>query len=157
VNVVNLMAQAIEPVSDSFGVGEPLRSDEPQVSLFGVVLYIGLYALTSYLLGRIFAKAGEKPWKAWVPIYNTVVLFRIGGYSPWWILVPFANAIVYLAAHYKIGKSLGKSGWFVLLALFLYPVWLVWLALDGSTWNKAPADQAPAAPEQNPLPPTPQV
>lgn len=147
VNLVNFMAQATSTTTDFYE--DSSRSGGSLETLVVIVVYLGIYAFTSYLLGRIFAKAGEKPWKAWVPIYNTWMIFKLGGYSPWMVFIPFVNVIVYLAAHYKIGKNLGKSGWFLLLALFLYPVWLAWLALDNSAWtgNEAPAQ--PTAPDQN--------
>jgi hypothetical protein len=45
-------------------------------------------------------------------------------------------------AMYHIGKKLGKDGVFVLLAIFLPIVWLIWLAVDKSKWN----DKASTAP-----------
>lgn len=38
---------------------------------------------------------------------------------------------------YNIGLKLGKSSSFVLLAIFLPLVWLIWLAVDKSTWNES--------------------
>jgi hypothetical protein len=101
------------------------------------------YVVTAILLARIFKKAGIASWSAWVPIYNSWRLLEIGGQQGFWSLlffVPVLNIVstVFLyIAMYNIGLKLGKSGQFVLLAIFLTLVWLVWLAVDKSTWNNA--------------------
>ena len=56
-------------------------------------------------------------------------------------------------AMYNIGLKLGKEGIFVLLAIFLSPVWLTWLAVDKSVWNDAagaPRLDAPVNPPATP-------
>lgn len=42
--------------------------------------------------------------------------------------------MIYIA-QYHIGIKLGKSGAFVVLAIFLPLVWIIWLAVDKSVWN----------------------
>ena len=102
--------------------------------LFAVVSY----AVTAWLLGRIFKKAGVEQWIAWVPIYNNWKLLEIGGQQGFWAvlaIIPFVNivaAIFTYIAMYHIGKKLGKEDWFIVLAIFLPLVWLVWLAFDDS-------------------------
>jgi len=113
-----------------------------------LVLVVGAYIISALLLGRIFKKAGLASWPAWVPIYNSWKLFEIGGQGGWWAIlsfIPFVNfiAVIFMwIAMYHIGLKLGKSGAFVLLAIFLPLVWLIWLAVDSSTWN----DKASSAP-----------
>ena len=51
------------------------------------------YALTAFILGRLFKKAGIKSWKAWVPIYNLWKLFQIGGTEGVWALLPVIAGI----------------------------------------------------------------
>src|SRR5690606_4273977 len=90
-----------------------------------------------------FKKAGVESWKAWVPVYNNWVMLQLGGQQGWWAVVafiPVANlvaAVFMCIAMYNIGLKLGKEGAFVLLAIFLYAVWLIWLAVDKSTWKEA--------------------
>jgi hypothetical protein len=101
------------------------------------------YAITAIFLGLIFRKAGVPAWKAWVPVYSTWTLLKLGGQNGIWAvlgLIPVVNyvsAVFMYIAMYYIGKNLGKSGTFVLWAIFLSPVWLVWLAVDNSTWKGA--------------------
>lgn len=124
----------------------------------GVILFMLLfvfisYAIVAFLTGRIFKKAGVPQWVAWVPVYNTWKLLQLGDQQGFWAVlafIPLLNIIslifVYLAM-YRIGLKLGKEGWFVLLAIFLPLVWLIWLAFDESKWQggRAVAASAPAS------------
>ena len=90
---------------------------------------------------QIFKKAGVKPWIAWVPFYNNWKLLELGGQQGFWAvlaIVPFVNivaAIFLYIAMFHVGKKFGKDGAFVLLAIFLPFVWLIWLAVDKSKFN----------------------
>jgi hypothetical protein len=131
-----------------------------------VVLFvsIAMYVISAFFLSRIFKKAGVEAWKAWVPVYNTWVLLELGDQKGYWSVLAFipplgiVTFVFLIMAEHKIGLKLGKEGAFVLLAIFLPLVWLIWLALDKSTWegkgqpvavNGAPAPVAPAAPKDD--------
>jgi len=108
--------------------------------LFMFVLIIASYAISAFLLGRLFKKAGVPQWAAWVPVYNSWKLLEMGGQQGFWAVlafIPVLNIVslvfVYIAM-YEIGKKLGKEGWFVLLAIFVPIVWLIWLGFDDSKW-----------------------
>lgn len=109
--------------------------------IFGLVFALAAYIVSALLLGRIFKKAGVASWIAWVPFYNQWKLLEIGGQPGFWAilmivpLVQYVSIVFMFIAMYNIGLKLGKSGAFVLLAIFLQLVWLIWLAVDGSTWN----------------------
>ena len=143
--------------------------------LLGLVVFgaIASYIINSFLLSRIFKKAGVKSWKAWIPVYNTWRLLELGGQYGWWVLLPleastfvgiitlpssgssldpspieiFGNIILagssityyvfWALAAYAIGRKLQKEGVFVLWAIFLPIVWLIWLAFDGSRWDES--------------------
>jgi hypothetical protein len=109
-----------------------------------VVLFIFFaisYAISAFLLGRIFKKAGVPQWIAWVPFYNTWKMLELGNQQGFWAvlaLIPFVNivsAIFTFIAMFHIGKKFGKEDWFVLLAIFLPLVWMIWLAFDDSKWQ----------------------
>jgi small-conductance mechanosensitive channel len=108
--------------------------------LFTIFIAVLSYVIFAFLLGRIFKKAGVEAWKAWVPIYNNWVMLELGGQQGLWavlVFVPLLNivaAVFMFIAMYHIGLKLGKSGAFVLFAIFLPIVWLVWLAVDDSKW-----------------------
>ena len=110
---------------------------------FLILFAVLAYAITAFLLGKVFQKAGVPQWAAWVPVYNNWKLLEIGGQQGFWAVlafIPFVNFVslifVYIAMH-NIGRSLGKESWFVLLAIFLPIVWMIWLAFDDSKWPKA--------------------
>lgn len=124
------------------------------VFMFLIVFALISYAVTAWLLGRIFKKAGVPQWAAWVPIYNGWKLLEIGGQQGFWAvlaLIPFVNIVslifMYIAM-YHIGKKLGKEDWFVVLAIFVPLVWMIWLAFDDSKWpaRKTAATDKSSAP-----------
>lgn len=112
---------------------------------FGIVYFvlaIGIYAVCSWLLSRVFRKAGIERWKAWVPVYNVWVILEMGG-QPGWLallsLVPAVNVVglVFVCiAIYHLDAGFGKpgAGWLVLY-IFLPIVWLIILAFDDSRWD----------------------
>ncbi|MDB5183707.1 MAG: hypothetical protein JWO07_388 [Candidatus Saccharibacteria bacterium] len=111
------------------------------VFLFLFLFSVIAYAVGAFLLGRNFKKAGEPQWVAWVPIYNTWKLLELGDQQGFWAvlaLIPLVQLVsivfVYMAM-FKIGKKLGKEDWFVLLAIFLPIVWIIWLGFDDSKWQ----------------------
>lgn len=116
--------------------------------LFGLLIAAIIYVVCAIFLGKIFKKAGVKPWIAWVPFYNSWKLLEIGGQQGFWAVlaiipvVNYVSAVFMYIAMYHIGKKLGKDGVFVLLGIFLPIVWLIWLGADKSTWN----DKASTAP-----------
>lgn len=112
------------------------------ISLFFMLFAIAIgYVISALLLSRIFKKAGIEQWAAWVPFYNTWRLLEIGGQQGFWAvlaIIPIVNivsAVFMYIAMYHIGKKLGKPDAFVLWAIFIPIVWLIWLAVDKSKWG----------------------
>lgn len=125
------------------------------ILLVYTVFAVALYIVTSIFLAKIFKKAGVPAWIAWVPIYNNWKLLQIGGQQGWWsvlMLVPIVNIVslvVTYIAMYHVGKKLGKEDWFILIAIFLTPIWVIWLGADSSKWDEskgAPRTDTPALP-----------
>jgi uncharacterized membrane protein len=118
------------------------------VLLIELVFIAVAYVVTAIFLSKVFKKAGVPGWAAWVPFYNSWKLLEIGGQQGFWAIlaiIPIVNivsAVFLYIAMYHVGKKLGKDGVFVLLAIFLPIVWLIWLAVDKSKWN----DKASTAP-----------
>jgi hypothetical protein len=111
---------------------------------FILILTIGAYVFVSICLSKVFKKAGIKPWIAWVPFYNNWKFFEMGSFHgalSLLTLVPYAGTlafmILYWISAYRIGLRFGKEGAFVLLSIFLSPVWLGILAFDKSKWSGA--------------------
>jgi hypothetical protein len=125
---------------------------------FVAIVVIISYVVYAIFLGMIFKKAGIESWKAWVPVYNTWLLLEMGEQPGWWSIlafIPFVNivaAVFMYIAMYHIGLKFGKEGVFVLLAIFLPIVWLIWLAVDKTAVWKPAGNQVtsgdPAPPSQ---------
>ena len=120
------------PLSVEWGTNE---------SILTVVLSLAIYACFSWTGALIFKKAGVKPWQSWVPYLNSWRLLQLGGQKGWWVLIAFIPIVgsiffivYYWFAQFHIGRALGKSDYFVLLAIFLSPIWFGILAFGGSTW-----------------------
>jgi len=118
------------------------------------------YVITSFVLSKIFKKAGIKSSAAWIPIYNTWKLIEMGDQQGFWAIlmfVPVANIaamIFYYIALYQIGKKFGKEDWFIILAILAAPVWFLILAFGKDQWNGGTAPIAAAAPAAPVTPPT---
>lgn len=117
--------------------------------IFTLLFLAVVYVIGAIFLGKLFKKADVPSWIAWVPFYNTWKMLEIGGQQGFWAvlaiipIVNYVSAVFMYIAMYHIGKKLGKEGVFVLLAIFLPIVWLIWLAVDKSKWNDA-ASTAPS-------------
>ena len=119
-------------------------------AVFGA--FLGVYLIFVFAIAiiqivamwKLYTKAGEKGWKAIIPIYNVVILFKISGLSPWLILayltmfIPFIGWIVaivlnaYLA--YSLAKSFGKDGGYAVGIFFLAPIFYMILAFGKSEY-----------------------
>jgi hypothetical protein len=127
-----------------------------------LVFLLVIYVVFSYFMGKLFKKAGEESWKAWVPVYNQWVFLQLGGQQGFWAILAFVpiinivSVVITCIAAYQIGLNLQKEGWFILLYIFLSPVWIIWLALDSSTWKgvAAPAAASAATPTPPPYQPS---
>lgn len=123
---------------------------DPAFSAVGGIIGIIFYLIAAFFISKIFVKAGIEAWKGWVPIVNTWHLYKLGGFGGWWALlalIPIVNiaaVIVFWIAEYRIGKGLGKSGAWVILAILLHIVWLGINALDSSRWIGTPESKYPA-------------
>ena len=124
----------------------------PILFVFGIAFYI----LTSWFLMKIFDKAGvQGRWRAWVPVYNTMVFSKLGDLNPWLVLIAWGAAVVLswipligwiigllpllvsALAAWRVGLKLQKEAAWVILYVFLSIVWLGILAFDKSRWNPA--------------------
>lgn len=124
-------------------------------TILWLAFVVVMYAIVSILLGRIFKKAGQPQWKAWVPVYNQWTMLQLGGKPGWWALVmlipivQIVGIVMLYISMYNIGLKLQKSGVFVLWAIFFPLVWYVWLAVDKSVWDDKAGDRrldTPVAP-----------
>jgi hypothetical protein len=111
--------------------------------LIALLLSVGLYVWASAALAAVFGKLGEPGWKAWVPVYNSFVLFRLGGVAPLWaitLFLPLINVVglvFSIFAIHSISKQFGRGAGFTVLGVLLMPIWSSILG-----WGSADAQQA---------------
>jgi hypothetical protein len=70
---------------------------------------VGVYVWTSLALTAVFRKAGEAPWKAWVPVLNAWTLFELGAMRGWWAVVIAGGAVVIGALALAAGALLATA------------------------------------------------
>ena len=96
---------------------------------------------------RIFVKAGDRGWKAIIPIWNTLIVLKIVGRPWWWIflyLIPVVWWIVYIIVYYDLAKSFGKGVGFA-VGVILLPFIFVPILGFGSSQYVEPYAAGPRA------------
>ena len=78
-NIINVIFRGKDPNAIQAGMELAQKFWLITLSIIGLIILISLI--------KIFQKAGEKPWKVFIPIYNLIVLYRISGISPYFLLV----------------------------------------------------------------------
>ena len=101
------------------------------ISTYSLII-LAFYVLIIVAQWKIFTKAGQEGWKALIPIYNVVVLYKIIGLSPWLLLlyllsvVPVVGWIISIAlsivSTVKLAKAYNQSTAFIFGLLFLSPI-----------------------------------
>lgn len=101
------------------------------ISTYSLII-LAFYVLIIVAQWKIFTKAGQDGWKALIPIYNVVVLYKIIGLSPWLLLlyllsvVPVVGWIISIAlsivSTVKLAKAFNQSTAFIFGLLFLSPI-----------------------------------
>jgi hypothetical protein len=148
-------------MDDYYGYGGLSGGALVALILVYTILPLAIYALYSWFYMKIFEKAGvQGKWRAWVPVYSTMIFYKLGDLSPWLVLyligagivgsiIPFlgwflilplvgiAGRVVDLIAAWRVGLKLQKDAVWVVLYFFLPPVWLGINAFDKSRWNPA--------------------
>lgn len=151
------------PVSITYDDGSGAAALAFFLVLLPILFLIAIagYVIGSIFLMKIFEKAGvQGKWRAWIPVYNTLIFVKLGDLNPWWLLVlwlaggvlswiPVIGQLILLAAFlytlmaaWRVGLKLQKEAVWLILYFFLSIVWLGILAFDKSRWNTA----IPAAP-----------
>jgi magnesium-transporting ATPase (P-type) len=134
---------------------------------FSLVSTLNLFLIATLLnaigLWKVFEKAGEKGWKALVPIYSTWTLFEISGKPGWWalllvtmfipiisIFVGLAFTVMVILASLALGRTFGKSSLFSVVWLFLFStIGYLILGFGDATYTKPSSqttDTHPVAP-----------
>ncbi len=115
--------------------------------LVSTYLWIVLIILVLTIIAqwKLFEKAGEAGWKCLIPIYSTVVLFRIAGISPWWVLgylaaiIPGIGYLITLGitiyAMIMLAKAFGKGAGFTVGLILLNTIFIMILGFGSSSYQ----------------------
>lgn len=115
-------------------------------AFMGIIMIIAfaVAVLQIVAMWKLFTKAGEKGWKAIIPIYNLVIMFKISGVSPWLILVylaafiPFIGSIAVLILNiyqtHQFSKSFGKDAGYTVGLIFLPVIFYMILAFGSAEY-----------------------
>lgn len=108
--------------------------------LFALVLYV----LNGIAFMRLAGIAGrpEIGWMAWIPIASTIqqlLLIKKSGWLVFLLIIPIVNIIMMIIWQVNLLNAFGKSGAFVLLAIFVAPVyeilWIIWGLSDTTVYR----------------------
>lgn len=125
------------------------------IILFAILGLIALAVAIFMIIAecKLYAKAGEKWWKVFIPLYNSWVQTKIVGLAWWWFLIfvgtsvlmdiktvaPIAGIAVILISfnyNYNLAKKFGKSNGFAVLTTFLPFIGLPILAFGSAKYDK---------------------
>ncbi len=121
--------------------------------IIGLLITLAVVILIVVSNCKIFAKAGEKWWKALIPLYNSWVETKISGLAWYWYPI-FVGVTALLARYdsnfvismslvlvsynycFNMAKKFGKSTGFAVLMAFLPVIGLPILAFGSSKYDK---------------------
>ncbi|MCL2289834.1 MAG: signal peptidase I [Bacteroidetes bacterium] len=100
------------------------------------LMIISIIAIIGFQIGLwfIFNKAGEKPWKSLIPIYNMWVWLKVLSRPKWWILLilfPFISVFMFYLMVWKTIRLFGKTSYLYLIpGTFFFFIYLPWLGIS---------------------------
>lgn len=102
----------------------------------GNYIFLILVLASFFGLSKLFVKAGQESWKAWVPVYNFYVLAKVLE-KPWWwcliMVVPGVNIFMYGVYGFNVARAFNKpSNGDLLFASILPYLFFVKIGFDES-------------------------
>lgn len=117
--------------------------------VFYGIFYLFLTAILFKIIAlcKLFSKCDNKPWKAIIPVYNSILLYQIAGVSPWFILIyliyplsfNIAFIVQFLFSTYLytiLAKKFNKGVGFTIGLILLPTIFLFILAFGKSKYTK---------------------
>lgn len=110
------------------------------IMMFSLIIGLIAYVIGSFVMMKLFQKAGHSGWKAWVPFVNTWTLFEIC-YMPGWLVllafVPIVNFAFIVASFimaYRLPQCFEKSKMWGVLCIFFSFIIEIICAFDYSEY-----------------------
>jgi serine/threonine protein kinase len=101
-------------------------------------IVVGGVAVAGAGIWKVYAKAGLPGWGCLIPIYNLVLLMRLGGKPGWWaiwLFVPMLNFVIYTIVTFEVAKNFGKGVAYTLGLLLCPPLFYALLGLGHAEYN----------------------
>ena len=77
-----------------------------------ILFFLSLQVIHFLGTWKLYRAAGEKPWKAIIPVYNALVLMKIIRRPKWWVFLlffPVINILMFTAIWVETLKNFGKN------------------------------------------------
>jgi len=138
--VGSLQGELVEEESKESGEsGKKIKKKKNELGLIQLILfaYLGLSFLIiwiSYI--KIFSKAGQSWWKAFIPLFNLFIFTKVVEKPVWFIILYLILPIGYLVSAFQIAKSFAKNITFSIGLIFLPIVFFPLLAFGKSEYKK---------------------
>lgn len=148
---LQLLAQELTDEEAAVAAGGIIAAMLAFIATFALILAaIGLFYCVCFW--KVFSKADQPGWAAFIPIYNIVVMLQIVGRPAWWVvlyLIPGVNAIVGIIVFIDLAKSYGKDTLFALGLIVVTPIFLPILAFGSAQYGGPSAlDDSGGAPAE---------
>ena len=127
------------------GAAASMLQDEPSggaAAAFGMVFFVVWLAIVALVIAgfwKVFVKAGEPGWACLIPIYNSMVMAKIGGKPSWWgiviTFVPCVNIVMSILVALGTAENFGKGAGYGLGLAFLGPIFYPMLAFSDAQFT----------------------
>ncbi len=146
-----------EQLQAFFAVAAPIIAG---LSIFALIIYVYM-SLTTMAMAKKLGNA--KPWLAWIPIANIVLLWQLSATAQWTLIlyfvamfmtsIPILGIVVSIAGvaisiywYWMICEKLGKPGWWSIFSIVFWPAWLVMMGILAWGENSSIKPVTPKAP-----------
>tara|TARA_B100002051_G_scaffold143367_1_gene135928 strand:+ start:411 stop:1868 length:1458 start_codon:yes stop_codon:yes gene_type:complete len=138
--VGSLQGELVEEERKESGEGgKKIKKKKNQLGLIPLIIiaYFGLSFLTIWIsYVKIFSKAGQSGWKAFIPFFNFFIFTKVVEKPVWWIAIYLVLPIGYLLSAIQIAKSFGRNITFSIGLIILPIVFFPLLAFGKSVYQK---------------------
>lgn len=107
---------------------------------FMLIFCVIIYAVSAFLMMRIFDKAGREKWKAWVPFVNTWTMLEMCELPGWLMFLAFvpivniAFIVVNFIMCYRLPQCFEKTSVWGIICIFFPLIVYIILAFDSSEY-----------------------
>ncbi len=104
------------------------------------LIQLAVFVLVIVGMWKTYVKAGQPGWGCLVPIYNAVLLCRMGGKPGWWVLlmlIPIVNIVIYCIVMNGVSRNFGQGVGFTIGLIFLPFIFYPILGFGDATYSAA--------------------